>query len=163
MALKPPKIHFGTRIGPTICLEQAVGWSYCILLMVQKSGVHQLRLVVYPIMYDGFCTSNRWLFGISEPSTVVSLKSTKIWSQKINTKPFQTTFFDSGGYTALVILFLDPPQNESVDETTLVSRCQVGTLEPNLPMEAASHPCRLAGFLCVQFGGRGSDPHFQPI
>ena len=70
-SLKPPKIHFGTRIGPTICLEQAVGWSYCILLMVQKSGVHQLRLVVYPIIYDGFCTSNRWLFGISEPSTVV--------------------------------------------------------------------------------------------
>ena len=28
-----------------------------ILLMVQKSGVHQLRLVVYPSIYDGFFTS----------------------------------------------------------------------------------------------------------
>ena len=27
-----------------------------ILLMVQKSGVHQLRLVVYSIIYDGFYT-----------------------------------------------------------------------------------------------------------
>ncbi len=25
--------------------------------MVQKSGDHQLRLVVYPIIYDGFYTS----------------------------------------------------------------------------------------------------------
>ena len=32
-----------------------VGWKMAvILLMVQKSGVHQLRLVVYPIVYDGF-------------------------------------------------------------------------------------------------------------
>ena len=28
-----------------------------ILLMVQKSVDHQLRLVVYPIIYDGFYTS----------------------------------------------------------------------------------------------------------
>ena len=27
------------------------------LAQVQKSGDHQLRLVVYPIIYDGFCTS----------------------------------------------------------------------------------------------------------
>ena len=27
-----------------------------VLLMVQKSGDHQLRLVVYPIIYDGFYT-----------------------------------------------------------------------------------------------------------
>ena len=37
--------------------------------MVQKSGEHQLWLVVYPIIY-GFKNA-RWLCGISEPSTVV--------------------------------------------------------------------------------------------
>ena len=25
-----------------------------------KSSVHQLRLVVYPVIYEGFCTSKRW-------------------------------------------------------------------------------------------------------
>ena len=40
-----------------------------ILLMVQKSGDHQLRLVVHPIIYS-FFLHPRWLFGISEPSTV---------------------------------------------------------------------------------------------
>ena len=29
--------------------------------MVQKSGVHQLRLVVYPILYRVLAPSNRWL------------------------------------------------------------------------------------------------------
>ena len=29
--------------------------------MVQKSDLHQFRLVVYPIIYDGFYTSKRWL------------------------------------------------------------------------------------------------------
>ena len=44
----------------------------------QKSGrENQLRLVVYSIVYDGFYTSKRWLFGISEPSTV-SLKANGI-------------------------------------------------------------------------------------
>ena len=45
--------------------------SYCSsCLMVQKSGDHQLRsrLVVYPIILQGFIYA-RW-FGISEPSTV---------------------------------------------------------------------------------------------
>ena len=32
-----------------------------VLLMVQKSGYHQLRLVVYPSIYDGFYASKRWL------------------------------------------------------------------------------------------------------
>ncbi len=45
-----------------------VYWSL-ILLMVQKSGVHQLRLVVYPILYR-VLIHPRWLFGIFEPSTV---------------------------------------------------------------------------------------------
>ena len=39
-----------------------------LTLMVQKSGEHQLRLVVWPIIYDGFCTSQ--VVGVSEPSTV---------------------------------------------------------------------------------------------
>ena len=46
--------------------------KYCnlarILLMVQKSSFHQLRLVVYPIIYR---VSRVVGLGISEPSTVV--------------------------------------------------------------------------------------------
>ena len=37
-----------------------------ILLMVQKSGDHQLRLVVYPIIYRVLAPSKRWLFRVSE-------------------------------------------------------------------------------------------------
>ena len=50
-----------------------------ILLMVQKSGVHQLRLVVYHITYRGFIHS-RWLCGISEPSTVYNSWVPKIFA-----------------------------------------------------------------------------------
>ena len=35
-----------------------------ILSMVQKSCVHQLRLVVSPIIYYGFFIRHRWLFGM---------------------------------------------------------------------------------------------------
>ena len=38
--------------------------------MLQKFGVYQLSLVVYPIIYKVF-VHPRWLFGISEPSTVI--------------------------------------------------------------------------------------------
>ena len=120
-------------------------WSY-YWWQPEIRQTHQLRLVVYPIIYDGFHTSNG-LFGISEPSTVVSLKSTKIWSQKIN---FQTVFLDFIGHTLVNVinLFLKPPQNETGwNPPTVWNRCQVGTPEPNLPLAAASHPFRLAGFL----------------
>ena len=40
-----------------------------VRLMVQKSGDHQLRLVVLSHYLQGFIHP-RWLFGISEPSTV---------------------------------------------------------------------------------------------
>ena len=42
---------------------------YMIPLMVAKSGVHQLRLVVYPVIpfFTGFYIHRRWLFGISGP------------------------------------------------------------------------------------------------
>ena len=47
--------------------------GYTILLMVQKSGDHRLRLVVYPTLCRVLvCTSKRWLFDMSEPSTVCS-------------------------------------------------------------------------------------------
>ena len=39
--------------------------------MVQKSGDHQLRLVVDPIIYDGFHTCQVVGNGISEPATVL--------------------------------------------------------------------------------------------
>ena len=35
-----------------------------------RNPANQLRLVVYPIIYDGNLHHPRWLFGISEPSTV---------------------------------------------------------------------------------------------
>ena len=38
--------------------------------MVQKSGEHQLRLVVYPIIYKVLAPSQVVSFKISEPSTV---------------------------------------------------------------------------------------------
>ena len=37
--------------------EDEVSCKLKILLMVQKSGIHQLRLVVYPSIYEGFFTS----------------------------------------------------------------------------------------------------------
>ena len=40
-----------------------------LLLMVQKSGIHQLRLVVYPIIYKVWDTSKRWLALGFLPST----------------------------------------------------------------------------------------------
>ena len=44
-----------------------------ILLMVQKSGLHQLRLVIYPHYLQVF-VHPRWLFGIAELSTVVRIQ-----------------------------------------------------------------------------------------
>ena len=35
-----------------------------------RNSANQLRLVIYPIIYRGFI-HRRWLFGISEPSTVL--------------------------------------------------------------------------------------------
>jgi len=45
------------------------GKASVVLLMVQKSGVYQLRLVVYPIIYMVF-TDTSWLFGISSKQMV---------------------------------------------------------------------------------------------
>ena len=41
-----------------------------ILLMVQNSRIHQLRLVVYPIIYRALYIQTVVGLGISEPSTV---------------------------------------------------------------------------------------------
>ena len=38
--------------------------------MVQKSAVHQLRLVAYPIIYKVF-VHLRWLFGISSINGII--------------------------------------------------------------------------------------------
>ena len=45
-----------------------------ILLMVQKSGFHQLRLEVDLPLFTRFFAHPGWLFGVSEPSTVFLLK-----------------------------------------------------------------------------------------
>ena len=46
--------HSGSQFLNSSFSPGPCGWS--ILLMVQKSGDHQLRLVVYPIIYQGFST-----------------------------------------------------------------------------------------------------------
>ena len=60
-------IHFGTLLGSLLpggrWLEPGMSWN----TTVDGSEIrrfHQLRLVVYPIIYDGFYAS-RWLFEIS--------------------------------------------------------------------------------------------------
>ena len=45
-------VIFSEKTYPKMCFK-----NFEVLLMVQKSGVHQLRLVVYPIIYEGFYTS----------------------------------------------------------------------------------------------------------
>ena len=40
-------------------------WFFSIFFMVQKSCTSCWGWVVYPIIYDGFHTSKRWLFGLS--------------------------------------------------------------------------------------------------
>ena len=50
--------------------EWMVKLRYCLLLMVQKSCVHQLRLVVEIYHYSQGFIHSRWLFAISEPSIV---------------------------------------------------------------------------------------------
>ena len=49
--------------------------------MVQKSGVHQLRLVVYSIIYNGFSTIPRAERRISEPSTLYHWSDTLFWKK----------------------------------------------------------------------------------
>ena len=65
---------FACLIHAVLKLGAELKESNHILLMVQKSGVHQLRLVVYlPLFATGFIYP-RWLLRISEPSTVPSIK-----------------------------------------------------------------------------------------
>ena len=52
------RITTGSNLDGLPALFQLRSWR--MQLMVQKSGDHQLRLVVYPIIYDGFYTSKRW-------------------------------------------------------------------------------------------------------
>ena len=54
-------------VMPEMCQKKGI-----ILLMVQKSGVYQLRLVVFPIMYKVLYI--RWLFGISSINSRVILQ-----------------------------------------------------------------------------------------
>ena len=50
-----------------------------VLLMVQKFGGHQLRLVVCPIIYKVYKKTQvlfvKWLFGNSEPSTAWEIET----------------------------------------------------------------------------------------
>ena len=86
-----------------------------ILLMVQTSGDDQLRSVVYPIIYRFFFASNRWLFQISEPSTVSTDTLLKLSSEsalkigpncpemKVGSHGFQASLFR--GFHSLLNFF----------------------------------------------------------
>ena len=58
-----------TLTSPEMCWEMRCcykPWTTLkLLLMVQKSGDHQLRLVVEIPLFTGLCVHPRWLFGIS--------------------------------------------------------------------------------------------------
>ncbi len=56
-----------------------------ILLMVQKSGKHQLRLVVYPIIYDGFHTCQ-----VVSPISSINSIIWKYHTLRILTPPMET-------------------------------------------------------------------------
>ena len=47
-----------------------MGLEPSIELLLMEEILHQLRLVVYPIIYDGLFTSQVVIAGISEPSAV---------------------------------------------------------------------------------------------
>ena len=73
--------HF--REGRLFLLEKSAtdfGCFFCPLsrwlpysLMVKKSNLTSLRLIIYHMIYRVLAPSNRWLFGISEPSTTLRL------------------------------------------------------------------------------------------
>ena len=82
-------------------------------------------MVRYPIVFDGLYTSKRWLFGISEPSTVpveqcsfhpgslvCFLFSTLLFREMIHDSIYEPNFSDSGW-----LLQKNPPRtNESFVE-----------------------------------------------
>ena len=45
-------------------------WAYSIATVDGSEILHHLRLVVYPVIYEGLYTSQVVGLGISEPSTV---------------------------------------------------------------------------------------------
>ena len=72
-------------------LKPWMGLEEVLLLMVQKSGVHQLRLVVYPTIYrvlyiPGGCLG-------FQPSTVVSFFGCRPFSVKYPKGSSQAPFF----------------------------------------------------------------------
>ena len=89
-----------------------------VVLMVQKSSFHQLRLVVYlSMIYRVWTTSKRWLFGISEPSTVWVHKDS--FRARKNGAVFAME--PGGGLGAWAQWFgfrLDPPKMKGIERTS---------------------------------------------
>ena len=73
----PPKFQEVQINLPPTFQSTNIEESLKLLLMVQKSGVHQLSLVVHLIIYDGFHTSQVVGNGISSIKTV---PPTRLWS-----------------------------------------------------------------------------------
>ena len=67
---KDNQIHFSVMLGEWSLITSKIQYQTLDLLLMAKI-LHQLRLVVYPIIYRVWYRP-RWLFGISEPSTVWS-------------------------------------------------------------------------------------------
>ena len=71
-----------------------------ILLMVQKSGVHQLRLAVYPSIYDGFFTSQVVVWDFFHQQYPLKIDGCKLVHFLFRNGPFSVGTFVQffGGY-----------------------------------------------------------------
>ena len=102
-------VEFSTPIGNTarqfILSESPSTASANLLLMVQKSGDHQLRLVVYPHDVQGFIYIQTVLgIKISEPSTSILVHF------KVKLASFRQKARTSGAPMG----FIFPPQKKSI-------------------------------------------------
>ena len=101
-----PEVARGSQASPTSILPKSK--SLCYRRWFRSPVLtHPLRLVVYLSIYRVFVTSKRWLFGISETSTVVRVSS---WAKK-------HSGCQVGLYIALQIIVsvnMGPPQTYNV-------------------------------------------------
>ena len=83
-----PKDHWTLKTGVILRTRTytpafSIGFSTLPLEAVDgRNPANQLRLIVYPNRKQGLAPSKRWLFGISEPSTVRALPIPKGHPQK---------------------------------------------------------------------------------
>ena len=98
--------------APTGETHMKSSWCFQNIRLMEEIRLSPVDMVRYPIVFDGFYTSKRWLFGISEPSTVCFLFSTLLFGEMIHDPIYDPYFSDSGW-----LLQKNPPRtNESFVE-----------------------------------------------